>query len=84
MYAVGHAENAPGAHPFERLLAIADGLRLAPRMLTDTAIIVYETGTAEAGKPRSWAWTACRGRQELWGYLLSASRRSRGRPRSGW
>lgn len=25
IYAVGHAEAAPGAHPFERLLAVADG-----------------------------------------------------------
>ena len=50
IYAVGHAENAPGAHPFERLLAIADGPRLAPRMLTDTAVIVYTSGTT--GRPK--------------------------------
>ena len=50
IYAVGHAENAPGAHPFERLLAIADGPRLASRMLTDTAVIVYTSGTT--GRPK--------------------------------
>jgi len=50
IYAVGHAENAPGAHPFEQLLAIADGPRLAPRMLTDTAVIVYTSGTT--GRPK--------------------------------
>ena len=50
IYAVGHAENAPGAHPFERLLAVADGPRLAPRMLTDTAVIVYTSGTT--GRPK--------------------------------
>ena len=50
IYAVGHAENAPGAHPFERLLAIADGPRLAPRMPTDTAVIVYTSGTT--GRPK--------------------------------
>ena len=50
IYAVGHAGNAPGAHPFERLLAIADGPRLAPRMLTDTAVIVYTSGTT--GRPK--------------------------------
>ena len=50
IYAVGHAENAPGAHPFEQLLAVADGPRLAPRMLTDTAVIVYTSGTT--GRPK--------------------------------
>ena len=37
IYAVGHAQNAPGAQPFGHLLAVADGPRLAPRMPTDTA-----------------------------------------------
>jgi long-chain acyl-CoA synthetase len=50
IYAVGHAENAPGAHPFGQLLAVADGPRLAPRMLTDTAVIVYTSGTT--GRPK--------------------------------
>ena len=50
IYAVGHAENAPGAHPFEHLLAVADGPRLAPRMPADTAVIVYTSGTT--GRPK--------------------------------
>ena len=50
IYAVGHAENAPGAYPFEQLLAVADGPRLAPRQLTDTAVIVYTSGTT--GRPK--------------------------------
>ena len=38
--------------PFERLLAVpADGYRLAPRDLTDTAVIVYTSGTT--GRPRA-------------------------------
>ena len=28
-----------------------------------------ETGTAEAGKPRSWGWTRWRDLRELWGYF---------------
>ena len=51
VYAVGHAEGAPGAHPFERLLAApANGPRLADRDLTDTAAIVYTSGTT--GRPK--------------------------------
>jgi long-chain acyl-CoA synthetase len=51
IYAVGHAEQAPGAEPFERLLAApANGHRLAPRSLTDTAAIVYTSGTT--GRPK--------------------------------
>ena len=50
IYAVGHAEDAPGAEPFERLLAVADGPRLAPRTLTDTAVIIYTSGTT--GRPK--------------------------------
>jgi long-chain acyl-CoA synthetase len=46
IYAVGHAENEPDAVPFERLLAVnATGHRLARRELTDTAVIVYTSGT---------------------------------------
>jgi len=51
IYAVGHPEDGPGAVPFERLLAIpAPGHTLAPRMLTDTAVIVYTSGTT--GRPK--------------------------------
>jgi long-chain acyl-CoA synthetase len=51
IYAVGHPEDVPGAVPFERLLAIpAPGHTLAPRMLTDTAVIVYTSGTT--GRPK--------------------------------
>ncbi len=46
IYAVGHAEDAPGAEPFERLLAVpAKGHVIASRTLTDTAVIVYTSGT---------------------------------------
>jgi long-chain acyl-CoA synthetase len=50
IYAVGHAEDAPGAEPFERLLDVADGPRLAARTLTDTAVIIYTSGTT--GRPK--------------------------------
>jgi long-chain acyl-CoA synthetase len=51
IYAVGHTENEAGALPFERLLAVsADGHRLARRELTDTAVIVYTSGTT--GRPK--------------------------------
>ncbi len=50
IYAVGHAADAPGALPFERLLEAADGPRLAPRLLTDTAVIIYTSGTT--GRPK--------------------------------
>ena len=51
IYAVGHAEDAPGAEPFERLLAVpAKGHVIASRTLTDTAVIVYTSGTT--GRPK--------------------------------
>ena len=51
IYAVGHAADAPGAHPFEQLLAVAaNGPRLASRKLTDTAVIIYTSGTT--GRPK--------------------------------
>jgi long-chain acyl-CoA synthetase len=51
IYAVGHAAQSPRAEPFERLLAApANGHRLAPRELTDTAAIVYTSGTT--GRPK--------------------------------
>jgi long-chain acyl-CoA synthetase len=51
IYAVGHAEDAPGAVPFERLLAVpAQGHVMASRTLTDTAVIVYTSGTT--GRPK--------------------------------
>jgi long-chain acyl-CoA synthetase len=51
IYAVGHAENEPGAVPFERLLAVSVSRRpLARRELTDTAVIVYTSGTT--GRPK--------------------------------
>ena len=53
IYAVGHADDSDGAIPFERLLgrAAASGPRLAPRDLTDTAVIMYTSGTT--GRPRA-------------------------------
>ena len=45
---------------------------------------IVKPAPPKRGKPRSWAWTAWRDLRELWRYLSSASRRSRGRPRSGW
>jgi len=51
IYAVGHAENEHGAVPFERLLAVSVHRRpLARRELTDTAVIVYTSGTT--GRPK--------------------------------
>ena len=51
IYAVDHAENVPGALPFGRLLAApASGPRLAGREVTDTAVIVYTSGTT--GRPK--------------------------------
>lgn len=51
IYAVGHAGNAAAAAPFEQLLAApADGHPIAPRELTDTAVIVYTSGTT--GRPK--------------------------------
>ncbi len=51
IYAVGHAGDQGQAVPFERLLATpADGFRLASRDQTDTAVIVYTSGTT--GRPK--------------------------------
>ncbi len=51
IYAVGHAEGGAGAEPFERLLASpAEGPQLTHRDLTDTAVIVYTSGTT--GRPK--------------------------------
>jgi long-chain acyl-CoA synthetase len=51
IYAVGHEQDAPGAAPFEALVASsADGRRLAPRAPTDTAVIIYTSGTT--GRPK--------------------------------
>ena len=51
IYAVGHPADAPGAHPFEQLLAVAaKDHKLASRQLTDTAVIVYTSGTT--GRPK--------------------------------
>jgi len=57
VYAVGHAAQAAGPAepvsvlPFEHLLAVpADGYLLAPRALTDTAVVVYTSGTT--GRPK--------------------------------
>ncbi|HXP21652.1 MAG TPA: long-chain fatty acid--CoA ligase [Streptosporangiaceae bacterium] len=51
VFAVGHAADADGALPFERLLAgPANGHRLAQRDLADTAVIMYTSGTT--GRPK--------------------------------
>ena len=57
VYAVGHAAQAEdpadpvSVLPFERLLTVpADGYLLAPRELTDTAVVVYTSGTT--GRPK--------------------------------
>jgi long-chain acyl-CoA synthetase len=51
IYAVGHADDSPGALPFERLL---DGTvpprEMVTRQPTDTAVIVYTSGTT--GRPK--------------------------------
>jgi long-chain acyl-CoA synthetase len=51
IYAVGHGGNAPDAVPFEKLLAEpVNGRRIARREPTDTAVIVYTSGTT--GRPK--------------------------------
>ncbi len=51
IYAVGHPGNDPGALPFEHLLAApVTEYPLAGRDLTDTAVIVYTSGTT--GRPK--------------------------------
>ncbi len=51
VYAVGHTADGGHAMPFERLLAVSpDGPELAPRAPTDTAVIMYTSGTT--GRPK--------------------------------
>jgi long-chain acyl-CoA synthetase len=51
IYAVGHADGAAGALPFEHMLAIpVDQPQLAQRKPTDTAVIMYTSGTT--GRPK--------------------------------
>ena len=50
VYAVGLEGDSGGASPFGKLLAPADGARLAARELTDTAVIMYTSGTT--GRPK--------------------------------
>jgi len=45
---------------------------------------IVKPAPPKQGKPRSMACRGTGGLRELWGYLSSASRRSRGWPRSGW
>jgi long-chain acyl-CoA synthetase len=51
IFAVGHAAGSPGALPFERLLdGAAPPREMATRQPTDTAVIVYTSGTT--GQPK--------------------------------
>jgi long-chain acyl-CoA synthetase len=51
VYAVGHPDGSGGAVPFERLLAVeAQRYEMASRQPTDTAVIVYTSGTT--GRPK--------------------------------
>jgi len=51
IYAVGHASDSAGALPFEQLLGNTMPLReMATRQPTDTAVIVYTSGTT--GRPK--------------------------------
>lgn len=51
IYVVGHPDESAGAVPFERTLATpADTPQLARRDLTDTAVIMYTSGTT--GRPK--------------------------------
>jgi long-chain acyl-CoA synthetase len=51
IYAVGHASDSPGALPFERLLGdTAPPREMVTRQPTDTAVIVYTSGTT--GRPK--------------------------------
>ena len=51
IYAVGHTAGSDGAAPFERLLdGTAPGRETAAREPTDTAVIVYTSGTT--GRPK--------------------------------
>ena len=50
VYAVGLEGDSAGASPFGKLLAPADGGRLASREPADTAVIMYTSGTT--GRPK--------------------------------
>jgi len=51
IYAVGHAGDAAGAVPFERLLdVVVPRFEMVTRQPTDTAVIVYTSGTT--GRPK--------------------------------
>ena len=51
IYAVGHAGDSGGAVPFERLLAVTVAhYEMATRQATDTAVVVYTSGTT--GRPK--------------------------------
>ena len=51
IYAVGHADSSDGVAPFERLLdVIVPHFEMATRQPTDTAVIVYTSGTT--GRPK--------------------------------
>jgi long-chain acyl-CoA synthetase len=51
IFAVGHAAGSPGALPFERLVdGAAPPREMATRQPTDTAVIVYTSGTT--GRPK--------------------------------
>jgi long-chain acyl-CoA synthetase len=50
IYVVGHPDHAEGALPFERLLNAAPLREIASRQPTDTAVIVYTSGTT--GRPK--------------------------------
>jgi len=51
IYALGHPDGSPGALPFERLLAAEAGqFQIAGRDLSDTAVIMYTSGTT--GRPK--------------------------------
>ena len=51
VYAVGHVEDDAGPRPFEQLIATpASGPRLAETDMTDTAVIMYTSGTT--GRPK--------------------------------
>ena len=50
IYAVGHPAGAGVAHPFERLLDVTVPFEMITRQPTDTAVIVYTSGTT--GRPK--------------------------------
>ncbi len=51
VYAVGHTDSSDGVAPFERLLdVIVPHFEMATRQPTDTAVIVYTSGTT--GRPK--------------------------------